>query len=354
MNKVRIFLGKIKRRVFKVFRRVHVVLCTLYIRFAGVRNVLLLAPAHDNIGDHAIALAEMQYFRERGLKLFELSIKSFDGNEKLLAKLLPRKVNVIVHGGGFLGALWPREGYRIRKVFEFFKKKRIVVFPQTVTFYDKTEEDKAFFEESKRIYSSNKNITIFVRDERSYKFMKENMPEVDVRIVPDIVTILKAESTGTIARKNIIFCFRRDLEKALSDEMKAEIEACVKNKYSDCEIIHTDTVEKYHIGMSERSREVNKKLSLFAESKLVITDRLHGMVMSAITNTPCIAFSNTNGKVKGVYTWIKNNDYVKYVDTIDQFKEALDSLDLDKEYKYAIDNKLFAELDSVIGGINGK
>ena len=184
MLKIRIFLGKIKRRIFKVFRRFHAFFCALHIKFSGIKNVLLLAPVHDNIGDHAIALAEKQYFEEKGIKLYEFSIKSFDGNERMIAKMLPTNVNIIVHGGGFLGALWPREEYRIRKVFENFKNHRIVVFPQTVTFYDKTEDDKAFFEESKRVYSANKNITIFVRDERSYGFMKDNMPDVDVRIVP--------------------------------------------------------------------------------------------------------------------------------------------------------------------------
>ncbi len=351
---IRRFLGKIKRMLIRILNKFYIIFCTIHIRLSGIKYVLLLAPLHDNIGDHAIALAEQQYFRERGKDLLEINIKRFDNNEKLLARLVPKNTTIIVHGGGFLGALWPREEYRIRRVFESFKKNKIVVFPQTVTFYDKTEEDKAFFEESKRVYSSNKNITIFVRDQRSFNFMKDNMPEVNVKIVPDIVTILKAENREKIERKGIVFCFRRDLEKNLSDDMKAEIAECVAKKYPDCEIVHTDTVEKYHINRAERHREVNKKLELFASSKLVITDRLHGMVMSAITNTPCIAFGNINGKVKGVYSWIKNNDFVRYVDTTEQFKEALDSLDLNQKYEYSIDRKLFAELDAIIGGSDDK
>ena len=78
------------------------------------------------------------------------------------------------------------------------------------------------------------------------------------------------------------------------------------------------------------------------------------MVMSAITNTPCIAFGNIDGKVKGVYSWIKNNDFVRYVDTTEQFKEALDSLNLNQKYEYSIDRKLVAELDAIIGGSDDK
>ena len=72
------------------------------------------------------------------------------------------------------------------------------------------------------------------------------------------------------------------------------------------------------------------------------------MIMAAITNTPCIAFGNSNGKVKNVFYWIKDNEFVKYVDSMEQFKEALDSLDLNKEYKYHIDETLFYELAKTV------
>ena len=63
----------------------------------------------------------------------------------------------------------------------------------------------------------------------------------------------------------------------------------------------TSTVvdENIPIGMSELY--VYNKLTEFASARLVITDRLHGLIFSAITNTPCIAFDNLSGKVHGTY-----------------------------------------------------
>ena len=347
-------MARVKQCIKKIVYKAYIVYCALTVRVLRKKYVLLLAPYHGNIGDHAIALAEKQYFEEKGLKLFEVRTKTFDGNEKLLASLLPQDVTVIVCGGGFLGALWPREEYRVRKIFDYYGKNRIIVFPQTVTFYDKTPEDIKFFEESRKIYSRNKQLTIFVRDERSFEYMHANMPEVNVKLVPDIVTILKYKNDENVKRNGIVYCFRRDLEKALSDDTKEKIKEYVERKYSGCKITNTDTVADYHISIAERKQEVDGKLALFAGSKLVITDRLHGMVMAAITDTPCIAFGNTNGKVKGVYAWIKNNSFIKYVDTFDQFKDALDGLDLDKAYKYCIDESLFTELNGEIGRSDGK
>ena len=57
-----------------------------------------------------------------------------------------------------------------------------------------------------------------------------------------------------------------------------------------------------------------KKLDEFRKSKLVVTDRLHGMLFAAITGTPCIALGNSSGKVKGVYDWLTHLDYIQYVD----------------------------------------
>jgi pyruvyl transferase EpsI len=80
------------------------------------------------------------------------------------------------------------------------------------------------------------------------------------------------------------------------------------------------------ITKENRDECVRKKMQEFCGAKLVITDRLHGMVFSAITGTPCIVFSNSNHKVKGTYDWISYLPYISYVDTAEQAKEAITKL----------------------------
>ena len=64
----------------------------------------------------------------------------------------------------------------------------------------------------------------------------------------------------------------------------------------------------------------------FSKCKLIITDRLHGMIFSFITNTPCIALPNSNGKIKGVYKWIANKGSVLFVENIDDVYEKMISM----------------------------
>ena len=54
------------------------------------------------------------------------------------------------------------------------------------------------------------------------------------------------------------------------------------------------------------------KLQEFSTARLVITDRLHGMVFAAITGTACIAFRNYNYKIEGTYEWIEYLQYIQF------------------------------------------
>ena len=334
----------IKIMVFDIY----LFFCGLYIRLFKVEYLLFMAPFHENLGDHAITLSQEQLLAERGIKAFEIHTKALDYGGSFFAKMVPNSTVILLNGGGFLGSLWKHEERRVRKIFTEFSSNKIVVFPQTVTFADSTDEDRAYFEESKKIYSMNKNLTIFVREKNSLAYMKEKMPEVHVEIAPDIVTRLKNPNSKDLKRSGFILCFRKDKEQKVTADMKTEVLELLKAKYGSEEITYTDTVIDHFVNKAARENEVNAKLAQFGSAKLVITDRLHGMIMAAITNTPCIAFGNSNGKVKNVFYWIKDNEFVKYVDSMEQFKEALDSLDLNKEYKYHIDETLFYELAKTV------
>ena len=62
---------------------------------------------------------------------------------------------------------------------------------------------------------------------------------------------------------------------------------------------------------------VRIKMQRFAESQIVITDRLHGMVFAALTGTPCMVFANNHHKVMGTYDWISYLPYIKYASDVE-------------------------------------
>lgn len=312
--------------------------------------ILLDTPTHGNLGDHAIVMAEQQILFKKKRTYTELTAGQINFNEKWFARVTPSKKTILINGGGFLGSIWPVEEERFRRILRAFGKNKIIVFPQTVTFDLETEKGQKYFEESRKIYSTHKNLTVFVREKKSFKFMNQYMPGVNTVLVPDIVTYLDLElDEGD--RNGVLFCMRSDREKNVKDEEFAQIYALIKRKYSAQQIEYIDTVITKTVSINERESEVRKKLTQFKNAKLVITDRLHGMIFAAITNTPCIAMGNSNGKVKGVYEWIADNKYVIYVDGMKEFVTALDRLDLDQKYQYNRNGleKAFTPLFKLIG-----
>ncbi len=288
-------------------------------------DILILNTAtHGNLGDHAIVLAELaflgRYAPEK--KVFQIVGKEFDRYRNRLKKILPKKTLICINGGGDIGNLWPNEEIRQRKIIEDYPCNRIIFFPQTATFDLLTEDGRAFFEESKKTYSAHRSLTVFAREENTYAFMKKYMPDVDCVKVPDIVLSYRYEVEER-PRKNILFCLRADVEKAITKETIGEILAAVRQSFPNDEIIFTDTVLDREVDPSEREIAVSRKLRQFSGTRLVITDRLHGMVFAYLTKTPCVALSNCNGKVKHVYEWIKDCPYIQFADSAEEVKTAL-------------------------------
>lgn len=311
--------------------------------------VIMDTPVHGNLGDHAIILAQKQLLQKNNEAILDLTTADLDKIEDISSKFIPNKYSIIIPGGGSLGSLWPAEEYRIRNIIKNFSQHRIIIFPQTVTFDLVTEEGRTFFEESKKVYSGHNNLTLFVREKKSFDFMKQYMPDVSTYLVPDIVTLLKVPLKQH-ERCGILLCMRQDKEKNLSDSDMVKIGNALKSTYPNEKIEFIDTVMPYEINPENREKEVFDMLNTMSKAKLVITDRLHGMIFSAITNTPCIAFGNINGKVKGVYEWIKENQYVKYVESVDEFRNDLSILDLEKVYKYNY-NDIINEFDILLESV---
>ena len=294
------------------------------------KSVVYNTPIHGNLGDQAIALAEKQIIENKA-KFFEVTSDLFIDNPHATNIASVGKKVIMIHGGGNIGSLWPNENKHIQDVIISNRNKKIIIFPQTVTYNLDSESGKQFFEMSKEIINSHPDLTVFVREKKSLNFIKQYLPQVRTILVPDIVLALDVPQFD-LARDGVVFCLRTDKEKILENE--DILKSIIREKYPDYAIGYADNLVNRCIMPEDREKEVYAQLEKFASSKLVVTDRLHGMIFAAITATPCIALDNCNGKVGGVYEWIKGNEYVRFCKTLKDVKQALDTLDLNKKYSF--------------------
>jgi len=87
------------------------------------------------------------------------------------------------------------------------------------------------------------------------------------------------------------------------------------------DIHYTDTVIERGVSIDERYVVLDSKFDEFRKAKLVITDRLHGMLFAAVTGTPCIALDNKSGKVRGCYQTIKHLKYIEVVSNLNEISD---------------------------------
>lgn len=309
-------------------------------------NIFLIgSPLHGNIGDHAISIAEIKILEKTNKNVIEIPGEYFKYFSELVAAYVQKDDIIIVTGGGFLGTLWLNEENLIRKIVKTFPNNKTIIMPQTM-FFEDSEIGKKELIKTKKIYEKHNDLNVVLRDKRSYNFFNLNFDKkVKSYFYPDVVTYLNY-SEDSIDRSGILFCLREDKEKSVNDEKIQNVISFIQDKNE--KISYTTTVIKDDISLLARNMVFEDKLNEFKKSKLVITDRLHGMIFAAITGTPCIAFDNLSGKVKGVYEWINNLEYIRIVDSEDAdiLKNIEDLLEL-KNIKY--DNKNIVNiLDNMI------
>ncbi|MBR4049431.1 MAG: polysaccharide pyruvyl transferase family protein [Clostridia bacterium] len=332
-----------KRDILYPLRRIHgachtwlVYLKSLIVLMLFKKVYILGTPEHTNLGDAAIVIAQKNFIKSSGIKekdIVEISLEKYNNFRKLPLKLTNRKSVIALVGGGNMGDVWFYDEDIRRKIICDFPQNRKIVFPQTC-YYSDTEKGAEEKKKSFEIYNKAQRLTLFAREKKSFDMMKELYPNADVMLAPDIVLSARASDFGIQAqnRSGALLCMRGDLEKAIDESTLKTVKAIFEKK--GITYTETDTHCEGWCFANKRNLLVKDKLEEFAGAEIVITDRLHGMIFSAITGTPCIALSNYNHKISGTFEFIKYLPYIKFVKTEEEIKTAFSELMSMTDCKY--------------------
>jgi len=281
---------------------------------------LLGTPDYVNLGDHAIAVAERAYLKKHFGDFFELGIHScppYVLDE--LKKHIKQKDIIFMQGGGNIGSLWRVCDGLFRNILTKFPDNTVILFPQSI-YYGSSEEEYAYFKKSQLIFNSHKNLLLCVRDRRSYDFVRCNFTS-KCMLIPDMVLMLN--TNYSLKRTGVGVLLRNDKEKLLPDEYKEVIYNAI-NYVEEKVIPLTHHPKNLDINEIKADNYITGNiLKEYSACRLIITDRLHGMIFAAITNTPCIAFDNSYRKVSDLYeTWLTGCRHITFV------KEIMDQAEL--------------------------
>ena len=166
---------------------------------------------------------------------------------------------------------------------------------------------------------------IILRERFSLEEARKILSEDKIFLLPDMALYLEESLPPHEPGKRLLFCMRDDKERILSEDTQKMIYEFFTQR--GWHISETSNITE-NFSPEMRISRVNAKLKEFHDADLVITDRLHGMILSVLAGTPCIAFNNLSRKVEGVYSaWLKDNlDYVRVIQNANELPDAFSSL----------------------------
>lgn len=313
-----------------------------------MKKIILMGfPNHRNLGDQAIALAEEKFIRKH---FPEYDFHSVPEGIMLKCVEKVRKACsdddiLVLHGGGNFGNQYMYIEESRRKILELFPNNPIILMPQSI-YFSKDEKGEEELSKTIKCYNKHDKFTIVAREQISYDIIKDKF-DVEVIQTPDIVMSLNKQNFEQ-DRNGIMYILRHDVEVVLNDSDRDKL-IQVGHKYFD-DVKVTDMMYPEKINDHQREKVLDTFMSEIGKRKVVVTDRLHGMIFCAITGTPCVVFSNYNHKVKGSLKWLKHLNYIKFLDDISKTDEAIKELMEIKETKY--DNtEILANLDKIVNKI---
>ena len=251
---------------------------------------------HRNVGDHAQTVAVLQFFRKHFpeyniIRMNRNQVKRSKRKIIKLGKSFTKEDLVIMHSSGDFGSQhYNPEGcwHLTRKfIINQFPKSHIVNLPTTVI-YDESENSQLLLQQDIEDFGQD-NFSLMCREKVSLSYVQDVFKS-RVEFFPDFVFYLQRPKTSS-KREGALVILRSDSEAKLGKEQRLELLKTLKTSFDrvdDLDILNanfpvTELVEENYVSHIQ---------DVYEEYEIVITDRMHGMILAVTTNTPCLALDS--------------------------------------------------------------
>jgi pyruvyl transferase EpsO len=280
---------------------------------AGATRVALFDfPNYPNVGDSAIYLGQLALLRSLGLRpAFVCDFPTYD------ATALRHGVRdgiILLAGGGSFGDVWPEAHAFRERVVRDFPHNRIVQLPQTVYF-----ASAAAARRTRIVLEKHRGFTLLVRDRRSLEAARRQLG-VEAELCPDMAVALGPLERPAPAHMPLLWLSRTDKERASGSIGGSDVAVVdwLEEPWMALRELNyrlMGTTRRRVIGRATRTlltrtyaplarQRLHRGIALLSSGRVVITDRLHGHILSLLLGIPHVVLDNSYGKVSGFHdTW---------------------------------------------------
>ncbi|MFJ5693900.1 polysaccharide pyruvyl transferase family protein [Arthrobacter sp. NPDC093125] len=308
----------------------------------GDKVALLDYPRHQNAGDALIWLGARQYLKMLGVEVaYIASLNHFSARE--LRKRVPDGP-ILINGGGNFGDRWVESQAFKESVIAQFPDRKIVQLPQTMEF--NTNEGLA---RAQAVYGSHPDVTILMRDRVGFAAAKRAFPNNNVEFCPDMALGYGYHKRGK-AKYSLVFLKRNDNESVQQDTpllrgpsykivdwgfrgtlrvpawRALRLAEDVVRVFPKLTPALYPLIELSFAAMAEAN--VRSASRILSEGNVVVTDRLHAMVLAALLGIPVYAYDNANKKVSAIF-----KDYVGELPNVFFAEDAATAINRGLDYQ---------------------
>ena len=297
---------------------------------SGYRYAMLFdySPS-ENKGDSAISVGEILLLRKLNIEVvfacnFVCSKKQLDIAQNISRNYTNRNLVILFQGGGNVIG-WPIGDFSRSEQIKRFMEFNIIMFPQSIL-YMKPELHIKFCQ---TLYSSHPRLTFVWRDKVSFNLGKKLFPKVRSLLSPDI-----AYQIGFVPRFmeptfDILWIKRTDKESPEYKTPKAP--KGFRMHVSDWVQWPTTRGDS---PMENMFLMTTNGMMFLQRGRVVITDRLHGHILSTLLNIPHVYIDNKLRKISNYHTtWTSGLENIVFANSSeDALVKATELLiTLDKE-----------------------
>jgi exopolysaccharide biosynthesis predicted pyruvyltransferase EpsI len=290
-------------------------------------------PDHSNVGDSAIWLGETAFFAKHGLSPNYCSnLKTHVSNEM---KNAIGDGTIFLHGGGNFGTIWKaHQDFRI-DLLQRFPGQRIVQLPQSIHF-----DSPDNVHETAKAIERHGNFVLLMRDQPSLEFAQRHF-WCETSLCPDMAFYL-----GALKRKpptlDLFYLLRTDLEKSISGLPEHHAHSFKVDDWleDDRLAIKTTTAlsrlwdfgsprDKARLATYGRLAKLRlqRGIDLLSSGRVVVTDRLHGHIMSTLLGISHVALDNNYGKLGNfIDAWTRDVGNLRTAKSLEEAAEQVETL----------------------------
>lgn len=311
----------------------------------GSRVALVNFPNHANAGDPALWLGELAALDRIGAEVvYTASWASYD------AATLRRRLGdgtILIHAGANFGDLYPhRQATTRERVLAELPDIRTIQLPQSIHFEDPANRDRL-----RRLCEEHTDFTLLTREPQSEAYALEHFA-VPSLLCPDPAFSLGMRERAGEPRTDVLWLARTDPEAAgyhlpAIYGMDVEVldwlaplpdEPTWPARDRLWRGLNEALLPRYERGsglarrlwrLNARSFEplaerwVDRGCTILARGYVVVTDRLHGHLLSLLQGIPHVVLDNSYGKLRSVYDhWTHQCSLAHWADSPEEALEA--------------------------------